>query len=473
MLLSAVLHESLTMADVQVQRMESSSLPLSELPQWPELTTVANLVEEPKEGGDWTPCSLDIDVDVASKEDFEEPKELEAPPVQQAPIPANGGIADSIGNTPPASSDPATQPVEEESIAEVVEGALSEGPPHLTPYEDCCSGGYPSDTPPSLSLYEAPTFMPCNGTLETSSGIPSSPVSQDPLQLPMESQPSEEKLTISPYEERYFFRRPLGAGGQGDVYLFYDSVDRQEVVAKWIRKDKLLQGPDDTIPNEAKMLFHLREDPGVVTFLKYCEVEDYCVILMKKDPKMDSTLFEIIRDYKGRLPEDMVARLILQVAETLKRLHDKYRVLHGDIKPANLIVDDQGNVKLIDFGTAAFMDGKSRPAFHGTLGFRSPEACQERGRENPDGLYLSTGPESEVWALGVTLYNAIFKTFPFKTEKETCNPGQRVKFPKSSSANLKQLLRGMLAKDISCRFTIDEVIASPWIRKHTQPTSPT
>jgi serine/threonine-protein kinase len=111
----------------------------------------------------------------------------------------------------------------------------------------------------------------------------------------------------------------------------------------------------------------------------------------------------------GPLDPIQVAKIALQTASGLRAAHEQ-GIIHRDIKPANLLIDDRGLVKIADFGLALVTGGVSRLTatgmFMGTPGYLSPEQCLD---QDPD-------HRTDIYSLGVTLYEALSGKVPFTAD---------------------------------------------------------
>lgn len=105
-----------------------------------------------------------------------------------------------------------------------------------------------------------------------------------------------------------------------------------------------------------------------------------------------ATLAELLR--AGPLPESLVAHMGIQICDALHYAHDRFSVIHRDVTPRNLVIDDAGHARLLDFGIAAPADEAGR---FGSLGYMSPE--QARG--------LPVGPQSDLFSVGTLLFEAL------------------------------------------------------------------
>lgn len=131
-------------------------------------------------------------------------------------------------------------------------------------------------------------------------------------------------------------------------------------------------------------------------------------------------------------------------------------IVHRDIKDENILIDNQYNVKLIDFGSASFIPKEDEPLFTrflGTLQYASPEIFRGESYR---------GPEAEIWALGCCLYIMLSGRVPFETPDQAVRCA--IREPKNTSNMCLNLLGWMLCKDQRDRPTIQQVASHEWLR---------
>jgi len=147
----------------------------------------------------------------------------------------------------------------------------------------------------------------------------------------------------------------------------------------------------------------------------------------------------------------------------LSYLHSQ-RICHSDIKPENILIGHDGVLKLADFGLSKILvQGQSRCIFNqkdGTPAFQAPECLNES--ETKFSLF-----PTDVWALGVTLYQLKYGKLPFFNDNEEklvdSIINDPVEIPKSEDGDLADIIRGMLKKDPTERFTVKQLCVHPWI----------
>lgn len=189
--------------------------------------------------------------------------------------------------------------------------------------------------------------------------------------------------------------------------MAYRKSDCLLVISKFILKEKLCSTfmitteDKKEIPMEIYLLKRVKH-PNIVTVLDVYENEKFFQMIMEKHGSgMD--LFEFI-DRRPLMDEKLACFIFRQIAKAVDYLHS-LNILHRDIKDENIIIDQNFHIKLIDFGSATFMEkGKLFSTFYGTTEYCSPEVLAGNKYQ---------GPELEVWSLGVTLFVLIFFENPF------------------------------------------------------------
>ncbi|MFD1538494.1 serine/threonine-protein kinase [Nonomuraea guangzhouensis] len=207
--------------------------------------------------------------------------------------------------------------------------------------------------------------------------------------------------------DRYRLLSPLGQGGMGIVWRAMDELLRQEVAIKEVRLPPDLDDASRTALaertlREARAAARLRSHPSIVT------VHD--VVLDGGRPWIvmelvhGRSLDRVVRD-DGPLPTQQVAWIGLRMLDALGAAH-AMGVLHRDVKPANVMLTDDGRVLLTDFGIAT-VAGDAALTQTGLLTGSPGYIAPERLRGEPD------GPLSDLWSLGATLFTAVEGGPPF------------------------------------------------------------
>jgi serine/threonine protein kinase len=204
----------------------------------------------------------------------------------------------------------------------------------------------------------------------------------------------------------------IGEGGMGVVYRAYDEVLHRDVALKVVKKDAHLDtSSSERLLREARASSSLSH-PNICTIHEVGENEGELFIVMELVE--GKSLRAMCAD--AGLPPESVLRYGVQIASGLARAHDR-GIIHRDLKTANIVVTADGLVKVLDFGlakqvgsgifdatTRSFASIQDASSMSGTLPYMAPEIL---GGEAAD-------YRSDLWALGVVLYEAASGRLPFE-----------------------------------------------------------
>src|SRR5215212_7662737 len=204
--------------------------------------------------------------------------------------------------------------------------------------------------------------------------------------------------------KRYEISHLLGAGGMGRVYLACDRSLSREVALK-VLDDRHAENPDfvERFRREAKAAASLSH-PNMVTVYDAGE-DETPYIAMEYVP--GGTLKNRLQE-RGALPRRVAIGVTFEVANALAAAHEK-GIVHRDIKPENVLVTDQGHAKVGDFGIARAATATAiteTDLILGSVRYLSPE--QAKGEK--------VGPPSDLYSLGVVLYEMLTGRVPFDEE---------------------------------------------------------
>jgi serine/threonine protein kinase len=205
---------------------------------------------------------------------------------------------------------------------------------------------------------------------------------------------------------RYVLGEFLGSGGMGEVYLAHDEVLERDVALKVLRShyagDEVFAERFRREARSAASLSH----PNIVQVYDRGEAEDgTSYIAMEYVP--GGTLKEQI-ERRGPFGARDTAAVGAQIADALGAAHER-GVIHRDIKPQNVLVTSSGDLKVTDFGiarAASAVTSSASGAIFGTAGYISPEQA----------LGEPVGPRSDLYSLGVILYEMLTGGLPFTAD---------------------------------------------------------
>ncbi len=204
---------------------------------------------------------------------------------------------------------------------------------------------------------------------------------------------------------RYEIREIVGVGGMAVVYKAYDNIDDRMVSIK-VLKDEFLANEEfrRRFKNESKAIAVLSH-PNIVKVYDVSLGDKLQYIVMEYVEGI--TLKEYI-EQQGVIPWKEAVHFTTQILRALQHAHDK-GIVHRDIKPQNIMLLENGSIKVTDFGIARFSRGETRTMTEAAIGsvhYISPE--QARGETTDD--------KADIYSVGVVLYEMITGRLPFESD---------------------------------------------------------
>ena len=205
--------------------------------------------------------------------------------------------------------------------------------------------------------------------------------------------------------DRYQIIRSIGEGGMANVYLAYDTILDRNVAVKILRGDlatdekfvrrfqrEAISASSLSHPNIVEM-YDVGEDDG-----KYFIVMEYLE---------GKTLKSLVKK-RGALTLSEVVDIMLQLTSAVACAHDSY-IIHRDIKPQNVLILDDGKVKITDFGIAMALNSNELTQTNSVMGsvhYLPPEQANGTG----------ASVKSDIYSLGILMYELLTGKLPFKGE---------------------------------------------------------
>ena len=261
----------------------------------------------------------------------------------------------------------------------------------------------------------------------------------------------------------YEFISMLGTGTFGKVRLYRDKNYKELLFAiKTLKKEGIPQYQFNLLKSEVNILSNL-DHPNIVKYFGTFEDEFFIHLVMEYLKGHDLDKIISLKNYTG-FDEKNMCQIIQQLLKALAFIHSK-NIIHRDIKPENVLFSNKRNyssLKLIDFGLATFAQQDNKSV--GTPFYMAPETI--------DGHSTF---ESDIWSVGVIVYQMITSKLPFETgDKDNQALYHKIKNDDYNrdilneiecSDEVKDFIYQSLQKDVTMRLTINDALNHPWIQK--------
>ena len=261
----------------------------------------------------------------------------------------------------------------------------------------------------------------------------------------------------------YEFISMLGTGTFGKVRLYRDKNYKELLFAiKTLKKEGIPQYQFNLLKSEVNILSNL-DHPNIVKYFGTFEDEFFIHIVMEYLKGHDLDKIISLKNYTG-FDEKNMCQIIQQLLKALAFIHSK-NIIHRDIKPENVLFSNKRNyssLKLIDFGLATFAQQDNKSV--GTPFYMAPETI--------DGHSTF---ESDIWSVGVIVYQMITSKLPFETgDKDNQALYHKIKNDDYNrdilneiecSDEVKDFIYQSLQKDVKMRLAIHDALNHPWIQK--------
>lgn len=262
---------------------------------------------------------------------------------------------------------------------------------------------------------------------------------------------------------KYEFTKLLGRGSFAKVYHAVSLSDGTQVAIKVLDKSSptITALPADLLLREILAMRRLSH-PHILRLHEVLATCSRVYLVMDYAPRGD--LAQYVSGVKaGRLTEPVARRFFLQLVSALRYCH-KRGVSHRDIKPQNLLLSQDGTLKLSDFGLSSLPeqirpDGRLNTAC-GTPAYAAPEVMRKRAYD---------GPKADAWSCGVILFNLLSGFLPFDDRNLPLMYKQMqrrdFKFPDWFSPAARRLISKLLDPNPDTRLSIEGLMNHPWFKR--------
>ena len=205
--------------------------------------------------------------------------------------------------------------------------------------------------------------------------------------------------------DRYEIRKLIGEGGMANVYLGFDTILERDVAIKVLRGD---------LADDEKFVRRFRREAQSASLLNHPNIvqiydvgEDDGNFYIVMEYIKGQTLKQLIKK-RGKLSVPEVVDIMSQLTDGLAHAHDSY-IIHRDIKPQNIMILDDGMIKITDFGIAMAINASDLTQTNSVMGsvhYLPPEQASGKG----------STIKSDIYSLGIMMYEMLAGVMPFRGE---------------------------------------------------------
>ncbi|CAG9864430.1 unnamed protein product [Phyllotreta striolata] len=252
--------------------------------------------------------------------------------------------------------------------------------------------------------------------------------------------------------------RRLGGGSFANVFLAREKKSKFIVALKvLLKKDIKQKNLELQVIREIDIQAHLIH-PNILRLYEYFHDESRIYMILEFAPK-GSVYSKLLECPNKRFSEGVAGVYVAQIADALHYCHSK-KVIHRDIKPGNLLLGQNEEIKLADFGWSVHGPSSRRSTQCGTLDYLSPEVV----------LGKTYNEKVDLWSLGVVCYEFLTGKTPFDCSNShgICKKISKGQFsvPSFVSNEAKDLIRKLIVLEPDSRLDSIGVLEHPWILKH-------
>lgn len=275
-----------------------------------------------------------------------------------------------------------------------------------------------------------------------------------------------EKILVNSKEQfyqikQYIITKFLGKGSFGICYEVIEVLTHQKYAIKVISKEFVSKKKCKININLEISILNKLSHKNIIKIFSDFEDDDNIYILMELCER--NTLWDLLKS-RNRFSIEEITYIASELLNAIEYLHSK-NIIHRDIKLKNIFITEDYNIKLADFGlsTICYSNEKVNNVC-GTANYLAPEVIDKNS--------IGYSHEIDVWAFGIILYYIFYKKLPFDANDKVIIYDKilsvNLRFPEYPKIpdNLKNLIKNILVKDLSCRYTIDQIKKDSFINNH-------
>ena len=261
--------------------------------------------------------------------------------------------------------------------------------------------------------------------------------------------------SLPSFIEKYQLSHTIGKGSFSIVKVGQDVETRTRYAVKIIPKSNMHQAADiERFEREVRVILKMNH-PGIIKI--YDLLADDAFFYLVMELCKGNTLLSVVPK-PGTINEAAAKPIFKQVLETIKYIHDQ-GIAHRDLKLENVLIDESGHIKLIDFGFSRFANpGQMFQTPCGSPAYAAPEVI---GGQTYDGR------AADMWSCGVVLFCLVTGELPWRAGNQLSvfkqiTEGQ-IDIPKEVSVECRGLIERLLCPDATLRYTAADAMTHPWL----------
>ncbi|KAK3744584.1 hypothetical protein QZH41_016102, partial [Actinostola sp. cb2023] len=253
----------------------------------------------------------------------------------------------------------------------------------------------------------------------------------------------------------YDIEKTIGKGNFSVVKLAKHRITKSKVAIKIIDKTQLDETNLKKVYREIQIM-KLLQHPYIIKLYQVMETKS--MLYLVTEYASNGEMFDYLAHH-GRLSEKEAKKKFIQILNAVEYCHKRH-VVHRDLKAENLLLDQNMNIKIADFGFGNYYKpGNPLNTWCGSPPYAAPEVFEGK---------IYDGPQLDIWSLGVVLYVLVCGALPFdgatlQTLRDRVLEG-KFRIPFFMSTECEHLIRHMLVKDPYQRYTIDQIKKHKWLQ---------